>query len=46
MDAPLYLRQNIQTEPLVDYWYAWSHLIPPATGARNLTERHLKIMDS
>lgn len=42
----LYLRQNVQVEPLVDQWYAWSHLIPPATAARNLTERHLKIMDS
>jgi L-ascorbate metabolism protein UlaG (beta-lactamase superfamily) len=42
----LYLRQNIQVEPLIDGWYAWSHLIPPATTARNITERHLKIMDS
>lgn len=33
-------------EPLVDGWYAWAHLIPPATAARNLTERHLKIMES
>jgi L-ascorbate metabolism protein UlaG (beta-lactamase superfamily) len=41
-----YLRPNIQVEPLFDQWYAWSHLIPPATAARNLTERHLKIMDS
>jgi L-ascorbate metabolism protein UlaG (beta-lactamase superfamily) len=41
-----YLRPNIQVEPLFDYWYAWSHLIPPATAARNLTERHIKIMDS
>jgi len=41
-----YLRQNIQVEPLVDHWYAWSHLIPPATAARNITERHIKIMDS
>src|ERR1041385_8065732 len=41
-----YLRQNIQVEPLIDYWYAWSHLIPPATAARNITERHIKIMDS
>src|SRR5205807_2101418 len=41
-----YLRQNIQIEPLVDQWYAWPHLIPPATAARNITERHLKIMDS
>src|SRR5215469_2922458 len=42
----LYLRQNIRVEPLVDHWYAWPHLIPPATAARNVTERHLKIMDS
>ena len=42
----LYLRQNIQVEPLIDHWYAWSYLIPPATLARNITERHLKIMDS
>jgi L-ascorbate metabolism protein UlaG (beta-lactamase superfamily) len=42
----LYLRPNIQVEPLFDQWYAWSHLIPPATAARNLTERHLKIMSS
>ncbi len=42
----LYLRGNIQVEPLIDHWYAWSHLIPPATASRNITERHLKIMDS
>jgi L-ascorbate metabolism protein UlaG (beta-lactamase superfamily) len=42
----VYLRPNVQVEPLVDQWYAWSYLIPPATAARNLTERHLKIMDS
>lgn len=42
----LYLRQNIQLEPLIDQWYAWSHLISPATAARNITERHMKIMDS
>lgn len=42
----LYLRPNVQVEPLFDSWYAWAHLIPPATAARNLTERHLKIMDS
>ena len=41
-----YFKENIKVEPLVDYWYAWSHLIQPATEARNITERHLKIMDS
>ena len=44
--VPLYLRPNIVAEPLVDGWYAWAHLIPPATAARNVTERHLKIMES
>jgi L-ascorbate metabolism protein UlaG (beta-lactamase superfamily) len=42
----LYLKENVQVEPLIDQWYAWSHLLPPATAARNLTERHMKIMDS
>jgi L-ascorbate metabolism protein UlaG (beta-lactamase superfamily) len=45
-DEKLYLRPNVQVEPLIDQWYAWPHLIPPATTARNITERHLKIMDS
>jgi L-ascorbate metabolism protein UlaG (beta-lactamase superfamily) len=43
---PLYLRPDVQVEPLYDQWYAWTHLISPATAARNITERHLKIMDS
>ena len=45
-NTPVYLRPNVMLEPLVDGWYAWAHLIPPATMARNLTERHLKIMES
>ena len=43
---PLYLRPDVQVEPLVDCWYAWSYLIPPHTAARNITGRHLKIMES
>jgi L-ascorbate metabolism protein UlaG (beta-lactamase superfamily) len=46
VNTPLYLRQDIQFEPLVDQWYAWSQLIPPCTAARNMTERHFQIMDS
>ena len=42
----LYLRPNVLLEPLVDNWYAWAHLIPPATAARNITGRHLRIMGS
>src|SRR5436305_4319644 len=41
-----YLKPNVKVEPLVDQWYAWSHLIPPATAAKNLVNRHFKIMDS
>ncbi|HEY4817344.1 MAG TPA: MBL fold metallo-hydrolase [Candidatus Acidoferrum sp.] len=41
-----YLKPNVVAEPLVDGWYAWAHLIPPAPLSRNITERHLKIMDS
>src|SRR5207248_138544 len=41
-----YLRPNVLLEPLVDRWYAWPHLIPPATAARNISERHLRIMES
>jgi hypothetical protein len=42
----LYLRPDIQVEPLVDQWCAWCHLIPSATAARNMTHRHFRIMDS
>src|SRR4051812_32555493 len=42
----LYLKPNVQVEPLFGQWYMWPHLIPPAMAARNVTERHLKIMDS
>lgn len=41
-----YLKPNVVIEPLVDRWYAWSHLISPATAAMNIVGRHLKIMNS
>ncbi len=44
--TPVYLRRDVQVEPLHDCWYLWAHLVPPHTAARNITERHLKIMDS
>lgn len=44
--ANVYLKPNVVIEPLVDQWYAWSHLISPATAAMNIAGRHLKIMDS
>ena len=42
----VFLKPNVQVEPLIDSWYAWTHLIHPATLARNLTERHVPIMQS
>ncbi|NIG56803.1 MBL fold metallo-hydrolase [Chitinophaga sp. Cy-1792] len=41
-----YAKPNLVVEPLFDRWYAWSHLISPATSAMNVVNRHLKIMDS
>jgi L-ascorbate metabolism protein UlaG (beta-lactamase superfamily) len=41
-----YLKPNVVIEPLIERWYAWSHLISPATAAMNLVGRHLKIMNS
>jgi L-ascorbate metabolism protein UlaG (beta-lactamase superfamily) len=46
MSSSYYLKPNVVAEPLVDGWYAWAHLIPPHTLSRNITERHMKIIDS
>jgi len=42
----LYLKPNVVVEPLINQWYAWSHIISPATAARNITGRHIPIMES
>jgi L-ascorbate metabolism protein UlaG (beta-lactamase superfamily) len=42
----MYLKPNVFLEPLVYYWYAWSHLIAPATAAMNIANSHVKIMKS
>lgn len=42
----VYLRPNVLIEPLIGSWYAWTHLVQPATAARNVVERHLPIMRS
>lgn len=46
MSDEVYLRPNVLAEPLVCSWYAWTHLIQPATAGRNVVERHLSIMKS
>lgn len=45
-DKRLYLKPNVVLEPLVDKWYAWSHLVSPATAALNIVGRHLTITES
>lgn len=41
-----YLKPNVVLEPLFDRWYAWPHLISPATSAMNVVNRHMKILSS
>lgn len=45
-ERKFYLKPNVVFEPLVDNWYAWSHLVSPATAAMNIVGRHLTIMES
>jgi L-ascorbate metabolism protein UlaG (beta-lactamase superfamily) len=45
-ETKYYFKQNVQLEPLFNQWYAWSHLITPATAAMNIANLHLKIMKS
>lgn len=46
MPKPVYLKPNVVMEPLYESWYAWTHLISPATTALNVLERHLNILES
>jgi L-ascorbate metabolism protein UlaG (beta-lactamase superfamily) len=45
-ETRMYLKPNVVFEPLIDKWYAWSHLVSPATAAMNIVGRHLAIMES
>ncbi len=45
-DTLVYVKRNLAIEPLIDNWYAWPHLVSPATAAMNIKDRHLKIMNS
>lgn len=46
MAARAWLRPNVQIEPLWNRWYAWSHLVSPATAAMNAANGHAKILKS
>ena len=45
-DSVVYLKPNVALEPLYQQWYAWPHLISPATAAMNVLNRHVRIMES
>jgi L-ascorbate metabolism protein UlaG (beta-lactamase superfamily) len=42
----VYLKQNIQFEPLFHGWHAWFFTVPPVTAALSLAERYLPLMQS
>jgi L-ascorbate metabolism protein UlaG (beta-lactamase superfamily) len=42
----VYLKPNVQVDPLFNQWYAWNLLVPPVTAAINTLERHIKMMTS
>ena len=44
--ANVYLRPNTMVQPLFNQWYAWSHLIPPASSSMYVLNSHIKIMES
>ncbi|MEO0934013.1 MAG: hypothetical protein AAFY21_09715, partial [Cyanobacteria bacterium J06641_2] len=33
----VFLKPNAIAEPLINQWYAWSYLVPPATAAMYIT---------
>ena len=45
-DEPLYFKNNVQIEPLINNWFAWYNIIPPVSTALNIVERFLPIMES
>jgi len=42
----VFLRPDVKIEPLTCGWYAWSHLIAPATQAMNVTYRQIPLLRS
>jgi L-ascorbate metabolism protein UlaG (beta-lactamase superfamily) len=46
LEGKVYLRQDVEFEPLFHGWYAWYLTVPPVTSALNLADRYLPIMKS
>jgi hypothetical protein len=40
-DELVYLAEDVRTEPLVNGFRAWPHLLPPHTYSLNLLTKHL-----
>jgi len=45
-DPLVTLSPDTVVEPLVGRWYAWTHLIAPATAAMNVAFRHVPLLES
>lgn len=45
-DPFVVLKQDVVVEPLVERWYAWAHLVSPATASLNALYRHLALLES
>ena len=45
-DALVRLLPDVVIEPLVARWYAWSHLISPATASLNTAYHHIPLLQS
>jgi thioester reductase-like protein len=46
MSQLVYLKPNTIVEPLINQWYAWSHLIAPATAAMYVANSHVPMLES
>lgn len=46
MENKWYLKETAYFEPLINHWYAWTHLIAPATCARHVVATQKRIMTS
>lgn len=42
----VYLRSDVQAEPLIASWHAWTHLVPPHTAALTFARTQIKALES
>lgn len=45
-DRAVFVKPNLVIEGLVDQFYAWTYLLPPASSAMNLANLHMSMLDS